>query len=187
MLERLGIATELAARRKQWARFAYVAPQDRPQAVWMPSPAPNAVAAVVLPPPNKAAGVVAEIMARFCQVYSAQSDERITVADMKGPSRRRQVAWPRHVCMRLVRDITGTSTPQIGREFGKRDHTTVLHGLKHADERMAEVPALKAAHDAVAAHFARPAVCPAAHATDVVAGHAAPQPERATTFPVEAL
>lgn len=34
-----------------------------------------------------------------------------------------------------------------------------------------------------AAHFAQPAVCPDRHATDVVAGHAAPQPERATTFP----
>lgn len=151
MLERLGIADELAANRAKWARFAYVAPQDRRVQGWVQIPEAPTVPA----PPRVAAplGTAAAIIARFAEVCSETSGAPVTVADLKGPCRKRQIVWPRHVCMLLVRVITGMSTPQIGREFGKRDHTTVLHGLKHADERMAEVPALKAAHDAVAECF----------------------------------
>lgn len=38
--------------------------------------------------------------------------------------------------MYLVRRMTNLSTPDIGREFGKRDHTTVLHSLEQIEKKM---------------------------------------------------
>lgn len=55
----------------------------------------------------------------------------VTVDELRAPSRRRRVAWPRHFAMALLhvarRDL---STTQIGKIFGQRDHTTVLHALQ---------------------------------------------------------
>lgn len=54
----------------------------------------------------------------------------VTVNELRMPSRRRRVAWPRHFAIALLhvarRDL---STTQIGTVFGGRDHTTVLHAL----------------------------------------------------------
>ena len=50
---------------------------------------------------------------------------------------RRGVAWPRQVAMYLARELTSETLPAIGREFGGRSHTTVLHAHKRTVERMA--------------------------------------------------
>ncbi|HBG33928.1 MAG TPA: chromosomal replication initiator protein DnaA, partial [Holosporales bacterium] len=50
----------------------------------------------------------------------------------------RAVARPRQVAMYLTKILTTRSLPEIGRKFGGRDHTTVLHAVKKVEELMAE-------------------------------------------------
>jgi len=66
----------------------------------------------------------------------------LAAADLTGPSRRRQVAWARGVAMYLARTLTGRSLQSIGRGFGDRDHTTVLHGIRVTEERRSRDPAV---------------------------------------------
>ena len=55
----------------------------------------------------------------------------ITVEELIGPSRRRPLVAARQICMYVVREmIPDTSFPAIAREFGDRDHTTVMHAVK---------------------------------------------------------
>jgi len=54
----------------------------------------------------------------------------IKVQDMKGPRRTRQLVVPRQVAMFLARRHTGLSLPEIGKHFGGRDHTTVMHAVR---------------------------------------------------------
>ncbi|MGH1421331.1 MAG: DnaA ATPase domain-containing protein [Hyphomonas sp.] len=51
----------------------------------------------------------------------------VTKADLESPCKARAVVYPRQIAMYLCREETGKSLPQIGRSFGKRDHTTVLY------------------------------------------------------------
>ena len=46
----------------------------------------------------------------------------------------RQVARPRQVAMYLSKQLTTRSLPEIGRKFGGRDHTTVMHAVKRVEE-----------------------------------------------------
>ena len=55
-------------------------------------------------------------------------------ADLLSPRRTRQVARPRQVGMYLCKQLTTRSYPDIGRRFGGRDHTTVLHGVRRIEE-----------------------------------------------------
>lgn len=61
----------------------------------------------------------------------------MTVADLTGPSRCRQYAYARHMAMAEVRAARCLSLPAIGRMFGGRDHTTVVHGIRCHQERAA--------------------------------------------------
>lgn len=54
----------------------------------------------------------------------------VGVAELTCPSRAAHVVGPRHVAMYLARDLTEHSLPAIGREFGGRDHTTVLYAIR---------------------------------------------------------
>ncbi|SFS37443.1 chromosomal replication initiator protein DnaA [Marininema halotolerans] len=49
------------------------------------------------------------------------------VEDLKGKKRTKTVALPRQIAMYLSRELTDSSLPKIGEEFGGRDHTTVIH------------------------------------------------------------
>jgi chromosomal replication initiator protein len=51
------------------------------------------------------------------------------VQDLKSRNNSKSVALPRQICMYLSKKITGMSLPQIGREFGNKHHTTVLHSI----------------------------------------------------------
>ena len=55
---------------------------------------------------------------------------------IKGPSRARDAVNARQAAMYLVRRMTNFSTPEIGREFGDRDHTTVLHSLEQIEKKI---------------------------------------------------
>ncbi|MBM3477884.1 MAG: chromosomal replication initiator protein DnaA [Alphaproteobacteria bacterium] len=58
----------------------------------------------------------------------------IRLADMHSPRRARAVARPRQVAMYLSKQLTSRSLPEIGRKFGGRDHTTVMHAVRKIEE-----------------------------------------------------
>ena len=66
---------------------------------------------------------------------------KIRFADMESQRRARAVARPRQVAMYLAKQLTSRSLPEIGRKFGGRDHTTVMHACARVPELMAEDPA----------------------------------------------
>lgn len=59
---------------------------------------------------------------------------RIRQAEMTSARRAREVARPRQVAMYLAKQLTPRSLPEIGRRFGGRDHTTVIHAVKQIEK-----------------------------------------------------
>ena len=59
---------------------------------------------------------------------------RIKVADLKSKSKARSFVRPRQMAMALAKELTNHSLPEIGRAFGDRDHTTVLHACRKIAE-----------------------------------------------------
>ena len=55
---------------------------------------------------------------------------KLELRDFQSPQRSRRVARPRQVAMYLARELTMRSLPEIGKRFGGRDHTTVLHACR---------------------------------------------------------
>ena len=62
----------------------------------------------------------------------------IRLTDMHSARRARQVARPRQVAMYLAKQLTARSLPEIGRKFGGRDHTTVMHAVRKVEELMTD-------------------------------------------------
>jgi chromosomal replication initiator protein len=58
----------------------------------------------------------------------------IRLSDLIGPKRVRTFARPRQVAMYLAKTMTSRSLPEIGRRFGGRDHTTIMHGVRKIEE-----------------------------------------------------
>ena len=58
----------------------------------------------------------------------------VRLLDMHSARRARAVARPRQVAMYLSKQLTARSLPEIGRKFGGRDHTTVMHAVKKIEE-----------------------------------------------------
>jgi chromosomal replication initiator protein len=71
---------------------------------------------------------VEEIQRRVAEHFN------VRLSDMIGPKRLRTVARPRQVAMYLSKTLTTRSLPDIGRRFGGRDHTTILHGIRKIEE-----------------------------------------------------
>ncbi len=65
---------------------------------------------------------------------------KLDVKDFHSPQRARRVARPRQVAMYLSRKLTTRSLPEIGRRFGGRDHTTVLHACRRIEALVLEDP-----------------------------------------------
>ncbi|OLZ08981.1 chromosomal replication initiator protein DnaA [Sulfobacillus thermosulfidooxidans] len=69
----------------------------------------------------------------------------LRVEDLKAKKRTRTVAFPRQVAMYMARQLTDSSLPRIGEEFGGRDHTTVIHACekieqeRHTDTQLAQL------------------------------------------------
>jgi chromosomal replication initiator protein len=74
---------------------------------------------------------IEEIQRKVAEHYN------IRLADMIGPKRLRTIARPRQVAMYLAKQLTPRSLPEIGRRFGGRDHTTIMHGVRKIEELMA--------------------------------------------------
>ena len=60
----------------------------------------------------------------------------ITVDDLLSKKRNREIAIPRQIAIYLCREMTDMSTTNIGREFGGRDHTTVMHSCDKVSDQM---------------------------------------------------
>ncbi|MDH3262513.1 MAG: chromosomal replication initiator protein DnaA [Paracoccaceae bacterium] len=71
---------------------------------------------------------VEEIQRKVSEHYN------IRLSDLLGPKRLRQIARPRQIAMWLAKQLTTRSLPEIGRRFGGRDHTTVMHGIRRIEE-----------------------------------------------------
>jgi len=81
---------------------------------------------------------VEEIQRKVAEHYN------VRLSDLIGPKRVRTIARPRQIAMYLAKELTSRSLPEIGRRFGGRDHTTIIHGvrkieeLRSADSQLAE-------------------------------------------------
>ncbi len=73
---------------------------------------------------------IEEIQRKVAEHYN------IRLSDMIGPKRLRNIARPRQVAMYLSKQLTPRSLPEIGRRFGGRDHTTIIHGVRKIEELM---------------------------------------------------
>ena len=71
---------------------------------------------------------IAEIQRRVSEHYN------IRLSDLIGPRRMRNFARPRQIAMYLSKRLTSRSLPEIGKHFGGRDHTTVMHGVRKIEE-----------------------------------------------------
>ena len=71
---------------------------------------------------------VEEIQRKVAEHYNMR------MSDMIGPKRHRTIARPRQMAMYLSKQLTARSLPEIGRRFGGRDHTTVMHAVKRIEE-----------------------------------------------------
>ena len=56
--------------------------------------------------------------------------------DLKGSKRSNDITFPRQIAMYLCRNVANMSLPQIGKDFGKRDHTTVMHACNKIEQDM---------------------------------------------------
>jgi len=78
---------------------------------------------------------IEEIQKKVAEHYN------IRLSDMGSARRARAVARPRQVAMYLAKQLTARSLPEIGRKFGDRDHTTVMHAVRKVEELCATDPA----------------------------------------------
>ena len=67
----------------------------------------------------------------------------IRSSDIRGKRRTKNLIKPRHIAMYLVRKHTNLSFPEIGREFGDRDHGSVLYGCNKITEALKQDPSLR--------------------------------------------
>lgn len=62
----------------------------------------------------------------------------VNVKELKGSKRSNDITFPRQIAMYLCRNVAHMSLPQIGADFGKRDHTTVIHACNKIEKQMKE-------------------------------------------------
>jgi chromosomal replication initiator protein len=60
----------------------------------------------------------------------------VSKGDLLSQRRHRSVVWPRQIGMYLAKHLTARSLPEIGRRFGNRDHTTVLHAIRKIEGQL---------------------------------------------------
>ena len=67
----------------------------------------------------------------------------ITTSDLVSQKRSREIAYPRQIYMYLCRKLTDISLQAIAKSLGKKDHTTVLHGINKIEEDLLSDEQLK--------------------------------------------
>lgn len=89
-------------------------------------------------PPGPTLPKVAEIIKVVGEYYQISRNE------MLSPRRQAQIVLPRQIAMYLAYELTVNSYPEIGRRFGGRDHTTVLHAVRKIKNLVESFPQLAA-------------------------------------------
>ena len=67
----------------------------------------------------------------------------VKLSELRAKNRTKAVAFPRQIAMYLARQLTHTSLAEVGRAFGGKDHTTVLHAVGKIQALLREDPALR--------------------------------------------
>lgn len=161
--ERTAAALALADRLGRTLRPAAVVPVRPATPVGISAPRARIPAAVIdglvhlSPPsaPSRSAPAAATVEAEprpptIAAIIAAVADHYgLTRIDLLSQRRSRAVARPRQLAMWLAATLTPASLPQIGRRFGDRDHTTVLHARRVTAARLAVDPDLRADADAL--------------------------------------
>ena len=78
--------------------------------------------------------MISEIQAATCEYFG------IAPSELMSSTRERRVSRPRQIAMFIARGMTRQSLPEIGRRFGGRDHTTIIHGIRQIERLIGEVP-----------------------------------------------
>jgi chromosomal replication initiator protein len=73
----------------------------------------------------------------------------IKLSDLRAQNRTRAIAFPRQIAMYLSRQLTHASLSEVGRAFGGKDHTTVLHGVEKIQQMLQEDPKFKKTIDSI--------------------------------------
>lgn len=84
-----------------------------------------------------------EVSIEFIQKAVADHFQ-LKVADLKSDKRLKTVVLPRQVAIYLCREMTKASLPEIGKKFGGKDHTTVIHSVKKIEAYISQDPDMKA-------------------------------------------
>jgi chromosomal replication initiator protein len=79
------------------------------------------------------------ITKQVCRYFSLKA------AELRGPARQQRVVRARGVAMLLARQLTNKSLDQVGRHFGNRDHSTVLHACQKTQSLIQTDPAIRRA------------------------------------------
>ncbi|MBP5972756.1 chromosomal replication initiator protein DnaA [Brasilonema sp. CT11] len=82
------------------------------------------IAPVLEPPTQKVEATPEAILSVVVESFD------VSIEDLKGNSRRREISWARQIGMYLMRQHTDLSLPRIGEEFGGKDHTTVMYSCE---------------------------------------------------------
>ena len=86
-------------------------------------------ALVELVPENVAKALtIHDIQRAVCDQFHIKPDE------LRSRTRQKDIVYPRQIAMYIARELTGLSLPKIGKEFGGRDHTTVLHAINKLEK-----------------------------------------------------
>ncbi len=78
-----------------------------------------------------------DIMKKVSEKYD------VTVDDLRAKGRHSKIVLPRFIAMYLVRKLTSLTTTEIGKEFGDRDHSTVLNAMNNVEKMIKDDPNLK--------------------------------------------
>lgn len=95
----------------------------------------------ILPPPRPRKITIEMIQKEVCSYYN------IEMSELLSKKRNKQLVVPRQVAMFLCRKFTDASYPQIGDQFGGRDHTTVIHAAEKVEKELDSDPELAATID----------------------------------------
>ncbi|UCE64856.1 MAG: chromosomal replication initiator protein DnaA [Nitrospirota bacterium] len=79
----------------------------------------------------------------------------IKVADLKSKRRTKTLVHPRQVAMYLCRELTDASFPEIGRDFGGKDHTTIIHACKQVQKSLEKDSSLQATINSISEEVGR--------------------------------
>lgn len=80
---------------------------------------------------------ISDIQIKVAEYFS------VSVNDLKGKKRVKTIVMPRQIAMYLSRELTNSSLPKIGKEFGGKDHTTVIHACDKISEMIKKDAAFK--------------------------------------------